>query len=263
MISILNVSCEIDFTTQTPVPAILMLRPRSGAAQWIASERYQFEPRVPIVEYTDMFGNLCQRTVVQPGHSRVRTECVVETPDTVDMDLSAAFVPAEQLPDNCLHFLMASRFCPSDLLGKLASEVTQGVAPGYPQVEAIRTWIHQNVEYRYGASTATTTAVETANDRSGVCRDFAHLGIALCRAVNIPARIVAGYSYALKQPDLHAWFEAFVGGRWYAFDATEDTTTGQRVAIAFGRDAVDVAIVTQFGPLVLDRLEVKVDLAKT
>ena len=140
-------------------------------------------------------------------------------------------------------------------------EVIQGMSPGYAQAEAIRGWIQKNIEYRYGTSSASTTAFDTANSRIGVCRDFAHLGISLCRAINIPARIVAGFSQKLNQPDLHAWFEAYVGGRWYVFDATEEHTTGYRIAIAYGRDAVDVALVTQFGPLQLERLTVKVDVA--
>jgi transglutaminase-like putative cysteine protease len=255
----LNAFCAIDFASAAPIPAILMLRPRSGWGQWVCAERYDFEPRVPVVEYTDMFGNLCQRTVIPAGQSRLRSECTVEVPDAVDTDFAAAFVPPQQLPDAVLHYLLPSRYCPSDLLGELAGEATQGAAPGYGQVEAIRAWIQKHVEYRRGASTSSTTALDTANARNGVCRDFAHLGIALCRAMNIPARMVAGFSRELDEPDLHAWFEAYVGARWYAFDATEEKTSGHRIAIAYGRDAVDVALVTNFGPLQIARLSVKVE----
>ena len=259
--STLNASCEIDFASAASVPVILMLRPRSGWGQWVCAERYDFTPRVPIVEYTDMFGNLCQRTIIPAGQSHVRAECTVEAPEVVDVHFGAGFVPPEWLPDPVLHYLLPSRYCPSDLLGPLAGEAAQGASPGYAQVENLRAWIHRNVEYRRGSSTTTTTALDTASARSGVCRDFAHLGVALCRALNIPARIVAGYSRNLDEPDLHAWFEAYVGTRWYTFDATEKKTTGERISIAYGRDAVDVALVTNFGPLEIERIRVRVGTA--
>ena len=149
----------------------------------------------------------------------------------------------------------------SDQLSSLAAEIVANVAPGYSQVEAIRKWMHKNINYRYGTSTGATTACDTAQCREGVCRDFAHLGIALCRALNIPARMVVGYAEGLKVPDIHAWFEAYVGWRWYVFDATDEVTLGNRIAIAYGRDATDVAFVTQFGPLTLKSLRVSVSRA--
>lgn len=254
----LNASCEIDFETDMFVPAILMLRPRSGAGQWVSREEYTFVPRVPVIEFTDPFGNLCQRVVIPPGTLKLRACCTVETPDEVDVDAGAEFIWPQNLPENVLHFLFPSRYCPSDQLAALAAEIVMGTTPGYPQVEAIRAWMHARVQYRYGASTTATTALDTANSREGVCRDFAHLGIALCRALNIPARMVVGYKYKLDVPDIHAWFEAYVGFRWFAFDGTSARTEGNRIAIAYGRDATDVAFVTQFGSMALTNLIVQV-----
>lgn len=254
----LHASCEITFETDVYVPAILMLRPRSGWGQWISREEYSFEPRGPVIEYTDNFGNLCQRIVIPPGAMKVRASCIAETPDNVDVDTSAPYVSLENLPEGVLHFLYPSRYCPSDQFQVLATEIVRGVTLGYPQVEAIRAWMHGHVEYRYGTSSTVTTALDTANTRAGVCRDFAHLGIALCRALNIPARMVVGYAHRLKVQDIHAWFEAYVGGRWFAFDGTSERTAGNRIAIGYGRDATDVAFVTQFGPLALISLVVLV-----
>ena len=257
----LDASCEIIFQTDEFVPAILMLRPRSGWGQWIAREEYGFQPRVPVIEFTDIFGNLCQRVVIPPGVTNLRASCTVETPDEVAVDANADYILPGNLPESVLHFLYPSRYCPSDQLSVLSGEIVQGVTPGYLQVEAIRAWMHAHVEYRYGTSTQATTALDTANAREGVCRDFAHLGIALCRALNIPARMVVGYAYDLKMQDIHAWFEAYVGGRWFVFDGTSEHTAGNRIAIAYGRDATDVAFVTQFGPLALTSLAVTVSPA--
>lgn len=132
--------------------------------------------------------------------------------------------------------------------------------PGYAQVESIRQWIQTQVEYQYGTSNASTAAVETAEKKVGVCRDFAHLGIALCRSLNIPARMVVGYLYQLDPMDLHAWFETYIGQRWYTFDATQSKLKGNRITIAYGQDAADVALSTQFGAMQLIEMKVWVDL---
>ncbi len=256
----LKATCTIDFEAQSPVPVILMLRARSGPAQWVSHESYEINPFTSVIEYTDLYGNLCQRAIIPVGSTTVATECTVATAEQVDVNWEAGFVPPEMLPETAIHFALPSRYCPSDQLGDLAREIVGGTTPGYPQVEAIRSWIHQNVEYRYGTSTPATTAADTAQSRKGVCRDFSHLGIALCRALNIPARMVVGYTPNLTVPDIHAWFEAFVGGRWYVFDATHETTAGNRIAIAFGSDATDVAFVTPFAPLNLRQIKVNVEI---
>ena len=252
----LNAGCQIVFEAAEPTPLILMLRPRSGLGQWVVQEEYLLEPSLPIVEYTDSYGNLCQRLLVPNGRFQVRTTACVEAADAIDVLPGAPFVPVQHLPNETILFLLPSRYCQSDRLGDLAGQITASAAPGYDQVESIRLWIQENIKYQYGTSDASTSALETADTRIGVCRDFTHLGIALCRSLSIPARMVVGYLYRLDPMDLHAWFEAFVGDRWYTFDATQRQPTGNRVTIAYGRDAADVALATQFGPLQLTEMHV-------
>ncbi|HEY9623889.1 MAG TPA: transglutaminase family protein [Crinalium sp.] len=255
----LDVGCEISFEASAPIPLLLMLRPRSGAGQWVMREEYSLEPSVPVVEYTDSYGNLCQRLVTPAETFRIRTSAVVETADVIDVAPGVPFTLVQNLPDSVLQFLLPSRYCQSDLLGNLASAIAKDATPGYDQVEAIRRWIHDKVEYRYGTSDASTSVLDTVEKRVGVCRDFAHLGIALCRSLSIPARMVVGYLYQLDPMDLHAWFEAFVGDRWYTFDATQSEPRGNRIAIAYGRDAADVALTTQFGAMQLTQMQVWVN----
>lgn len=258
---ILDASCEISFEASAAIPLILMLRPRSGYAQWVMREEYALDPHSPVVEYTDGFGNLCQRVVMGPGKFTIRCGCRAHTADVIDIDQSAPFVLAQNLPEPALQFLLPSRYCPSDMMCGLASSIVSNLPGGYPQVEAIRRWLHDNLKYEYGTSNASTSALDTAQTKTGVCRDYAHLGIALCRSLNIPARMVVGYLKGLDPMDLHAWFEAFIGGRWYVFDGTQKEPMGNRIAIAFGRDAADVALVTQFGALTLSSMKVQVDAA--
>jgi transglutaminase-like putative cysteine protease len=255
----LNAGCEITFDVASPTPMILMLRPRSGAGQWVAQEAYALSPNVPVIEYVDSYGNLCQRLVAPLGRFVVRATAGVETAAAIDVQPGTPFTPVQELPDGVLHFLLPSRYCQSDTLGELAQEIVEDISPGYDQVEAIREWIHANIEYRYGVSDASTSARETVDLKRGVCRDFAHLGIALCRSLSIPARMVVGYLYKLEPMDQHAWFEAFVGNRWYAFDATQAQPRGGRITLAYGRDAADVAFATQFGPASLTEFRVWVE----
>ena len=236
-----------------------MLRPRSGQGQWIVEEKYEFEPFVEATEYVDCFGNLCQRLVAPAGELRLQTEVTVAVADEIATKPGAPPTAIEVLPDYALQFLLPSRYCPSDTLESLASEVTAKKSPGYDQAEAIRAWIHEHIEYKYGVSNASTTAADTIRDKAGVCRDFSHIGMSLCRALRIPARMVVGYLYRLDPMDLHAWFEAFIDGRWYTFDATQTEPRGGRVAIAYGRDAADVALITEFGPLETKDMHVSVE----
>ncbi|HEY9906323.1 MAG TPA: transglutaminase family protein [Thermosynechococcaceae cyanobacterium] len=255
----LKAGCRIAFEAAAPTPVILMLRPRSGMGQWVIQEEYLLEPSVPIVEYTDSYGNLCQRLLTPTGQFQVRTTACVETAETIDVAPGSPFVPVQNLPDSVIQFLLPSRYCQADQLGELAGDIVAHATPGYDQAEAIRRWIQENVEYQYGTSNASTSALDTAETRVGVCRDFTHLGITLCRSLSIPARMVVGYLYQLDPMDLHAWFEAFVGDRWYTFDATQKEARGNRIAIAYGRDAADVALATQFGPLQLTDMQVWVN----
>jgi transglutaminase-like putative cysteine protease len=255
---ILEAHCELSITADAPVPVLFMLRPRSGWGQWVMKEEYVSDPHVPMIEYTDDYGNLSQRAIVPPGPLTLSAHCVVDTSDTIDVNRDADFVPVQSVPDPILKFLLPSRYCQSDQVGNLARSIVGRAAPGYQQAEAITRWIHENVRYQYGTSNASTSALETAQSREGVCRDMAHLGIALCRSLNIPARFVSGFLHELDPMDLHAWFEAYVGVRWFTFDATQHEARGNRIAIGYGRDAADVALLTHYGPLALNNLTVQV-----
>ena len=255
----LQAGCELELKVKNPTPLIAMLRPRSGEAQWVVSETYDFEPFVKATEYVDCFGNLCQRMIAPAGKLRIRTELTVEVTDSIAVAAGSAPTAPEALPDYALQFLLPSRYCPSDTLEPLASQIVAGKERGYDQAEAIRAWIRAHVEYKYGVSNGSTSAAETLRDRAGVCRDFSHIGLSLCRALRIPARMVVGYLYELDPMDLHAWFEAFVGGRWYVFDATQAEPRGGRIPIAYGRDAADVALITEFGELAIENMRVRVE----
>lgn len=245
----LRAGCEMTLVAPSAASVIAMLRPRSGEAQFIVSELYDFEPVVRAVEYVDVFGNLCQRIVVPPGGFRIRTEVVIDVDAAIAVGRGVPATPPEALPSEVLQFLLPSRYCPSDTFYQTATDVVAAAAPGYDQVDAACAWIREHIQYRYGVSDGSTSATDTLRDGAGVCRDFSHVGISMCRALSIPARMVVGYLHRLDPMDLHAWFEAFVDGRWYTFDATQAEAKGGRIAVAYGRDAADVALITQLAPL--------------
>jgi transglutaminase-like putative cysteine protease len=256
----LKASTHITLESPERAAFIAMLRPRSGAGQWVLSESYKIEPLHRAVEYVDVFGNLCQRLVMPKGKLELDVDCVVECPDEIATAPEAPYTPPEDLPDAVLHYLVPSRYCPSDMMVQAARDITEGIALGYPRVDAIRAWIQQNIEYKRGTSDESTSGLDTYNRRAGVCRDFAHVGISLCRSLAIPARMAVGYLHRLQPPmDQHAWFEAFVGGRWYTFDATQDEPRGGRIVLAYGRDAADVAITTPYGPIEVKGMKVNVE----
>lgn len=235
-----------------------MLRPRSGPEQWVVAERYELAPRVPATEYVDGFGNLCQRFTLPRGDSEITVETEVEVADQIAVDPHAPQVPPALLPDETLVYLLQSRYCPSDRMEERVRAIVQGCPPGYPQAERISEWIRENLEYRYGVSEESTCALDTLEQGAGVCRDYAHVGVALCRSLMLPARVVVGYLHGLEPMDMHAWYEVFLGGRWFAFDATQPEPRGGRVVVAHGRDAADVAFLSNFGPLEITDMEVSV-----
>ena len=180
-------------------------------------------------------------------------------------NLHAEELPIAALPDEVLHNLMATRYCESDLLGPAAIKLFGGLSPGYSRVAAICDWIQRNVDYRTGSSDTTTTACDVFLRRTGVCRDFAHLGVTFCRALNIPTRYCTGYISDIGMPkpwasmDFCAWMEVYLGGRWHVFDPRNNVPRSSRVLMARGRDASDVAITTTFGPNYLESFKVWTD----
>lgn len=244
----LQTSCDLSFDISIPTPFVLMLRPRSGAQQWVAVEEYKLKPSVPVFEFTDIYGNLCQRLIAPAGNFSIHTAAQVMTADYVDQLPGAPFIEVQNLPDAVLIYLLPSRYCEADHFSQMATEITAGQQLGYDQVSAIVSWLRNSIRYDPYGSDSLVSAIDVNLRQWGVCRDLAHLGIALCRSLCIPARLVVGYLYGLEPMDLHAWFEAYVGNRWYSFDATQAEMKGGYVAIGYGRDATDVAVFNQFGP---------------
>lgn len=260
----IKATCNLHFCLNSATPLTLMLRPRSGAQQWVARESYTLSPYVPVVEYTDIYGNLCQRLVAPLGDFSIRTSAEVMTADEGDTAPGAYFVEVQNLPESVLAYLLPSRYCESDRFGDLARDIVAAEQPGYDQVASIDRWVRTFIKYTPGSSNFPISAVEVNGRCEGVCRDLAHLGIALCRSISIPARLVVGYLYGLQPMDLHAWFEAYIGGRWYTFDPTQSKASGGRIAIAYGRDAADVSVFHQFGAGdILTNMEVRVKLLQS
>lgn len=257
---LLRTSCLLEFNAPTESPFLLMLRPQSGGQQQVMQEAFTLDPQVSMVEFTDPFGNLCQRLVAPMGPFTIHATAEVEVADASDTAPGAWFTPVQELPEATLPFLLPSRYCESDRFIEMAPSIVVGFAPGYDQCAAIVNYIRGAIQYAPGCGQEIISATEVNQRTQAVCRDMAHLGIALCRALSIPARMVVGYLDDLQPMDLHAWFEAYIGGRWYTFDPTQENLDGGRVAIAYGRDAADVAIYTQFGEVVpLLRMEVSVE----
>ncbi|MEQ1638239.1 MAG: transglutaminase family protein [Methylococcales bacterium] len=258
----LHFSCDLHFQIDTATALILMLRPHSkGAQQKIIKPRYSVTPDVTISESKDHYGNFRERLIAPPGEFTIHSSAEAITADTIDQSPGACFIEIQNLPNSTLTFLLPSRYCESDRFGDLAREIVANALPGYDQVSKINDWVRESIQYIPGSSDSPLSALEVHQRGYGVCKDLAQLAIALCRNISIPARFVVGYLYQLEPMDLHAWFEVFVGGRWYTFDPTQNELQGGRVIIAFGRDAADVAIFHQFGMgCLLQSMEVQVNL---
>lgn len=234
-------------------PMVLVLRPQSNAHQWVAENHFHLDPIVTVSEYVDPYGNRGQRLTAPAGPFRIRTQSTVLTAGAADRAPGAPFVLIQDLPPEVLTYLLPSRYCESDRLGPDAQRIVGNARPGYDQVARIVEWVQQEVAYVPGSSNTLVSAMEVKARGAGVCRDLTHLAISLCRSISIPARMVVGYLEGLEPMDLHAWFEAFVGGRWYTFDPVQAHLDGGRVMLALGRDATDVPIFNQFGPPVIPR----------
>jgi transglutaminase-like putative cysteine protease len=238
-----------------PTVATVQVRPRSDARHQLISETWSTQPPVPIDEYADYYGNPVKRLVMPDGALELRYDAVVAVPDEEDPDGTAApQLPVDEIPGELLHFTLPSRYCLSDQLMGMAWELFGQTEPGGARVQAICGWVHDNIKFQYGASNPLTTAVDVLEQRKGVCRDLAHLAITFCRALNIPARYVFGYLPDIYVPpdpapmDFAAWMEVYLGDRWWTFDPRNNARRVGRVLIGRGRDALDVAMLTTFGP---------------
>ena len=249
----LETRCEITFDDGLGVPMVLVLRPQSDPHQWVAEDHYELDPLVPVSEYVDPYGNRGQRLITPTGPFRIATRSRVLTAGAAEAAPGAPFVLIQRLPPKVLTYLLPSRYCESDRLGAEARRIVGDAQPGYDQVERIVEWVRSEIAYVPGSSNTLVSALETRARGAGVCRDLTHLAISLCRALSIPARMVVGYLEDLVPMDLHAWFEAYVGDRWYTFDPTQTHLAGGRVMLALGRDAADVPVFNQFGPPLIPR----------
>ncbi|PSL23750.1 transglutaminase-like domain-containing protein [Chitinophaga ginsengisoli] len=259
---LLQASTFFEFYAEYPVTSIFMLRSKSEHAQIIRQEAFLTTPLLPLSEYIDTHGNICQRTILPAGITTIESSVIAECDMHIDVNTDAAYVAIEDLPDHVLQYLLPSRYCEADKVGAQAMEIVKDIQSAYAQVEAIRQWCYSNLYRQYGTTNSSTSAMDVLGSRTGVCRDFTHVAISLCRSINIPARMVVGYLYELKPMDLHAWFEAYVGNRWYTFDALMEQPVGGRIIMAYGRDAADVAFASHFGEVVMVKMEVKVEEVK-
>jgi transglutaminase-like putative cysteine protease len=232
----------------------------------VVPDRLMTEPFIPLSGYRDEFGNWCYRGLAPAGRVRLSTDCIIRDNGQPDeMIHSARQDTVESLPEEVLVFLLGSRYCETDRLSETAWRLFSHVAPGYARVQAICDYVHHHIAFNYQNARATRSAVEAFNERTGVCRDYAHLAIAFCRCMNIPARYCTGYLSDLGTPppygvgDFAAWFEVWIGGRWHTFDPRNNAPRIGRILMARGRDASDVAITTTFGYNTLESFRVWTD----
>jgi transglutaminase-like putative cysteine protease len=263
----IHAGCDITYDCPQPTPMLLMVSPHpSRMADLIGPHQLHFDRPVAPRDYTDSFGNTCTRIVAPVGRLVISTRFTVEDSGQPDRILPYAHQrPIEQLPDAMLMFLLGSRYCDTDRFAELAWQLFGNGPTGWARVQAICDFVHHRIAFGYEHARATRTAHEAYAEQRGVCRDYAHLAVTLCRAVNIPARYCTGYlgDIGMAPPygpmDFAAWFEVFLDDRWHTFDARNNTPRIGRILMARGRDATDVAIVTSFGPCTLAGFNVITD----
>lgn len=260
---IFEVAAEMDYAVAFRSSMILSVHAQKSASQKILAENLNIEPEVPFSEFRDEHGN--RFVQVDTGDAEalaVRYSAKVDCTYDVHRADRIEATPVSDLEHKAVPYLFPSRYCQSDRLSKLAWDLFGRIATPHEKVVRITEWIHDNVDYVSGSTNSTTSAYDTVTQRVGVCRDFSHLGIALCRALNIPARYFTGYAYNLQPPDFHACFECLIGGNWMVFDATRLSPLNGLVRIATGRDAADTAVASVFGSVSCTRMEVSCMLGK-
>jgi transglutaminase-like putative cysteine protease len=262
----IGVGCEFRFDAAHPVPAVVLVRARSDGGVTVERETWHVQPSASFADLVDTYGNHARRVVIGAGPASVRYDAEISTSAAPDeVGLAAAQHRVEDLPGEMLIYLLSSRYCLSDMLSDAAVELFGATPLGWERVQTICDWVHGHVRFDYGASSPDVTSADVFDARVGVCRDFAHLAITFCRALNIPARYVFGYLPDIDVPlppeamDFCAWMEVYLGGRWWTFDPRNNARRIGRVVIARGRDATDVAMVTSFGKLALERMTVWAD----
>ncbi|MCY0386105.1 transglutaminase family protein [Robbsia sp. Bb-Pol-6] len=260
----LRVGYDLVYECPQPTPMILMLNTHySHVDDVIVPDWLVVDPPVPVSRYHDAFGNLCSRLVAPAGRLALSTRALLEVPGEMEVpEADGTQHPVEALPDPCLQFLLGSRYCETDLLSNDAWNMFGNTPPGRPRVQAICDFVHKHIKFDYMCARPTRTAHQAFQEGVGVCRDYAHLAVALCRALNIPARYCTGYISDVNLPppyaaqDFCAWFQAYLGGSWQNFDPRNNAPRTGRVLMAYGRDAADVALTNTFGPNLLTKFAV-------
>jgi transglutaminase-like putative cysteine protease len=263
----IRVGFELIYDCPQPTPMILALNIHfTRVSDIIVPDHLITTPSIPITAYRDGFGNWCSRIVAPQGQLRLSTDAVVNDSGETDIVVSSARQhPVQELPAETLVFLLGSRYCETDRLSQTAWDLFGQSPAGWGRVQAICDFVHQHITFGYEHARATRTAWEAFNEGVGVCRDYAHLAVAFCRCMNIPARYCTGYLGDIGVPpaaepmDFSAWFEVYLGGRWYIFDARNNVPRIGRVLMAQGRDAADAALSTTFGPNTLTGFKVWTD----
>jgi transglutaminase-like putative cysteine protease len=260
----LEVGCTFTYAAAVPTPVVFQVQPAGSPHIRIESSRWACEPTVTVRGYTDLYGNPCARAVLPAGRTSIGYLALAAVPDrTEDADEDAPELAPDDLPDDTLLYTLPSRYCLPDVLGDESWSRFGGLAPGYRRVQAICDYVHRHLTFQYGSTTALSSAADVNQAGRGVCRDFAHLAISFCRALNIPARYVFGYLPDMDVPpdpapmDFAAWMEAWLGDRWWTFDPRNNTRRKGRVVIGRGRDASDVAMATTFGGPLLESMLVQ------
>lgn len=263
----IRVGYELIYHCPQRTPMILMVHIHySRASDIVIPDHVTTDPSVPITAYRDAFGNWCTRIVAPLGRIRLSASAVIR--DTGEPDVPVAWAQQHELgnlPEETLVFLLGSRYCETDLLSESAWKLFAGTPSGWARVQAICDYVHNHIVFGYEDARPTKTAWGAFQERKGVCRDYAHLAIAFCRCMNIPARYCTGYLGDMGTPppygvmDFAAWFEVYLSGGWHTFDARNNVPRIGRVLIARGRDAADVAIATTFGPNTLESFKVWAD----
>ncbi len=256
---------QYDFTDPTPVICMLNVH-FSQVSKLLQPDHLKLNPAVHATGYRDVFGNWCTRFLAPAGRVDVSTDFIIRDAGLPDPTcVGAQQIPVESLPTETLAFLLPSRFCDSDRMQELAWDLFGSTTPGAGRVQAVCDFVHRHIEFGYHHASTARTATDAYMDGIGVCRDFAHLAIAFCRALNIPARYCTGYLSDVGTPpplpvgDFAAWIEAYLDGGWYVFDPRNNEPKIGRFLIAQGRDASDVAITTTFGPNRLESFQVWTD----
>ncbi len=256
-----EVQAELDYKVSFRSAMILSVHAQESASQKIVKEQFRIEPAIPFTEFRDDQGNRFVRLDTGKQDTlAVRYSASVDCDFEVRRAHGIAATPVTALDHAAVPYLFPSRYCQSDRLAKMAWDLFGKNASPHEKVVKITEWIHANVDYVPGSTSSATSAYDTVTQRAGVCRDFAHLGIALCRALNIPARYFTGYAYQLQPPDFHACFECLIGDTWMVFDATRLAKLNGLVRIATGRDAADTAVASVFGSLGNVRTQVSCEL---